>query len=232
MGEWELQKHVQALINYGVMSLSWSIPIPLGKLFAAFIPLFGECSIQYANGTDWEDRRKCLYRVFKGESLLSYFRHFIQIAKVNCSLPLSFLSYLSYFLLYSIINFIFLFILSSLSVLPSIFLSPVPPSSLSSSLHPRSSDPLPSLSPSSSYLPFSLLFPSLCSLPFCERPSQEVEEAWSDSGTKEHIPLIKSSFSMTIKGIVRCIFGKDLTDQDRVNKLTESYITVWHELEV
>ena len=63
-------------------------------------------------------------------------------------------------------------------------------------------------------------------------PSQEVEEAWAVSDTKEHIPLIKSSFSMTIKGIARCIFGKDLTDQDRVNQLTESYMTVWHELEV
>ena len=214
-------------MNYEVMSLSWSIPATLGQLFAAFIPLIGENSVQYANGTDWEDRRKCLYQVFKGESLLSYFPHFVQIAKVHWSLPLSFLSYFSCFLLYSTICFVFpLSCYLHLSFLPSFI-----PSSLHRPFLLLSLLAPPSLPPTLS-LPSSLLFPSLCSLSFCVHPSQEMEEAWAVGDTKEHIPLIKSSFSMTIKGISHCIFGKNLTDQDRVNQLTESYMTVWHELEV
>ena len=77
------------------MPISPSHPLPLpGQLFLAFAPLIGDGSIQYSNGTDWEDRRKCLFPVFKGDDLLSYFPHFIQIAQVrpiltnSCSLSL------------------------------------------------------------------------------------------------------------------------------------------------
>ena len=48
----------------------------------AFSPLLGVNSIQYAKGEDWESRRKCYYPAFKGESLESYFPHFVIIAEV------------------------------------------------------------------------------------------------------------------------------------------------------
>jgi len=59
-----------------------------GHLFMGFAPLFGKNSIQYANGTDWENCRRCLYGVFKGDDLLSYFPHFVQIAQVREFFPL------------------------------------------------------------------------------------------------------------------------------------------------
>ena len=52
-----------------------------------FAPLFGKNSIQYANGTDWENRRRCIYRVFRGDDLLSYFPYFVQIAQVREFFP-------------------------------------------------------------------------------------------------------------------------------------------------
>ena len=56
--------------------------IPPGLFFKSFTPLIGESSIQFANGTDWENRRKYLYGVFKGDDLLSYFPYFVKIAQV------------------------------------------------------------------------------------------------------------------------------------------------------
>ena len=53
------------------------------QLQIAFAPLIGRNSIQYSAGTDWEDRRRCLYPVFKGETLESYYPHFVNIAQVN-----------------------------------------------------------------------------------------------------------------------------------------------------
>ena len=55
----------------------------LVQLQIAFAPLIGLNSIQYAKGEDWEGRRKCLYPVFKGETLESYFPHFVNIAQVK-----------------------------------------------------------------------------------------------------------------------------------------------------
>ena len=76
--------------------------------------------------------------------------------------------------------------------------------------------------------------PSLPSLPLCGCVCalQEVEEAWAVGGPKEHIPLVKSSFSMTIKGLLHCIFGNDMTDKSKVHQLTESYFIGWREMEV
>jgi len=48
-------------------------------LFALFEPLFGPHSIAYANGQDWEDRRKWLYEPFKGPYLESYVSHFVEV---------------------------------------------------------------------------------------------------------------------------------------------------------
>lgn len=55
----------------------------LVQLQIAFAPLIGLNSIQYSKGEDWEGRRKCLYPVFKGETLESYFPHFVHIAQVT-----------------------------------------------------------------------------------------------------------------------------------------------------
>ena len=52
-------------------------------LFKGFEPLATSSSIQFANGSDWEDRRKCLYSTLKGEDLESYFPFFVQIAQVR-----------------------------------------------------------------------------------------------------------------------------------------------------
>ena len=139
----------------------------------AFAPLIGTESIQYANGTDWENRRRCLYGVFKGDDLLSYFPYFVQIAQVRELFP-------------------------------------------------------PFVSP--------FCFPPCSSLIFPSPPSrvgvQEVEEAWAAGGTEEKIPLQKTFFYMTIKGIARCIFGKTFDDQTQVNNLTEAYLAAWEEMEV
>lgn len=48
-------------------------------LFALFEPLIGPASIQYANGADWEARRKALYHTLKGEYLDTYYPTFVQI---------------------------------------------------------------------------------------------------------------------------------------------------------
>ena len=61
---------------------------------------------------------------------------------------------------------------------------------------------------------------------------QEVEETWAASGPEEKIPLFKTFFSMTIKGIARCIFGKTFDDPTQVTNLTEAYFGAWMELEV
>ena len=48
-----------------------------------FAPLLGKSSVLYANSTDWENRRRCLYGVFKGETLLSYFPYLVKVAQVS-----------------------------------------------------------------------------------------------------------------------------------------------------
>ena len=50
-------------------------------LFTMFEPLIGSDSIQYANGQDWEDRRKWLYESLKGKFLESYVSHFVKVTK-------------------------------------------------------------------------------------------------------------------------------------------------------
>ena len=59
-----------------------------------------------------------------------------------------------------------------------------------------------------------------------------MEEEWSRLGTGEQIPLKKTAFSMTIKGIVRSIFGEAFDDQSVVDKLSNAYMSAWSELEV
>lgn len=110
------------------------------QLQIAFAPLIGLNSIQYAKREDWEDRRKCLYPVFKGETLESYFPHFVTIA-------------------------------------------------------------------------------------------QEVEEAWSSLETGEKVPLMKTAFAMTIKGITRCIFDESFEDKLLVEKVSVAYMSAWGEME-
>lgn len=42
--------------------------------------MIGPASIQYANGLDWEERRKTLYPTLRDDFLESYVPHFLQIA--------------------------------------------------------------------------------------------------------------------------------------------------------
>ena len=53
-------------------------------LFTLFEPLIGSNSIQYANGQDWEDRRKWLYESLKGPYLESYVPHFVKVCVCVC----------------------------------------------------------------------------------------------------------------------------------------------------
>ena len=50
-------------------------------LFTLFEPLVGPSSIQYANGQEWEDRRKWLYESLKGPFLEGYVSHFVKVCK-------------------------------------------------------------------------------------------------------------------------------------------------------
>jgi len=59
-----------------------------------------------------------------------------------------------------------------------------------------------------------------------------VEETWAAGGTEEKIPLLKTFFFMTIKGIARCIFGKTFDDPALVNNLSKAYLAAWEEMEV
>ena len=62
------------------------LPCPSENLFELFEPLIGSESIQYANGEDWEERRRRLYPTLKGAHLESYFGTFLSIAqeKAEC----------------------------------------------------------------------------------------------------------------------------------------------------
>ena len=46
-----------------------------------FEPVVGPQSINYANGEEWEDRRKWLYESLKGTSLESYIPKFVKVRK-------------------------------------------------------------------------------------------------------------------------------------------------------
>ncbi len=48
-------------------------------LYTLFEPLIGESSIQYANGLDWEERRKALYPTLRDECLEGYIPCFIRV---------------------------------------------------------------------------------------------------------------------------------------------------------
>ena len=61
---------------------------------------------------------------------------------------------------------------------------------------------------------------------------QEVEEVWCRLGTGDNIPLKKTAFSMTIKGITRCIFDNSFEDQLLVDKVSAAYMSAWGEIEV
>ena len=61
---------------------------------------------------------------------------------------------------------------------------------------------------------------------------QGVEEEWLGLGSGEKVPLLKTAFSMTIKGITRCIFDESFEDQLLVDKVSAAYMSAWGELEV
>ena len=49
------------------------------QLFSLFEPITGPLSIMYANGQEWEDRRKWIYDSLKGPVLESYIPIFIKV---------------------------------------------------------------------------------------------------------------------------------------------------------
>ena len=61
---------------------------------------------------------------------------------------------------------------------------------------------------------------------------QEVVDQFSRTGGQEKIPLIKTSFSVTIKAIVCCMFGELFDDQTKVDSLSAAYMAAWEEMEV
>ena len=52
-------------------------------LFEGYKPLAGSASIQFANGDDWEARRKCLFPSLLGDNLKGYGPIFVEIGKVS-----------------------------------------------------------------------------------------------------------------------------------------------------
>jgi len=52
-------------------------------LFTLFEPLITADSIQYANGQEWEDRRKWLYESLKGTFLEGYMPIFVKVSYRN-----------------------------------------------------------------------------------------------------------------------------------------------------
>ena len=52
---------------------------PVELLFILFEPLIGKSCIQYANGLDWEERRKALYPTLRDECLENYIDCFIKV---------------------------------------------------------------------------------------------------------------------------------------------------------
>ena len=61
----------------------------LELLFTLFEPMIGPSSIQYANGLDWEERRKWLYPTLRGKSLEDYIPIFIKVDHIFLQLPQS-----------------------------------------------------------------------------------------------------------------------------------------------
>ena len=66
----------------------------------------------------------------------------------------------------------------------------------------------------------------------CSLCMQDVEKEWSCLETGEKVPLLKTAFSMTIKGITRCIFDDSFEDQLLVDKVSAAYMSAWGEMEV
>ena len=69
----------------------------------------------------------------------------------------------------------------------------------------------------------------LCGL---EKLFQEVERKWLSLESGGRVPLLKTAFSMTIKGITRCIFDDSFEDQVLVDKVSAAYMNAWAEVEV
>ena len=46
-------------------------------LFTLFEPMIGSDSIQYANGLDWEERRKTMYPSLRDDALASYLHSYV-----------------------------------------------------------------------------------------------------------------------------------------------------------
>ena len=57
-----------------------SLCISTEMLFTLFEPLITADSIQYANGQEWEDRRKWLYESLKGTFLEGYVPIFVKVS--------------------------------------------------------------------------------------------------------------------------------------------------------
>lgn len=55
--------------------------LPISELlFTLFEPLITEHSIQYANGLDWEERRKAMYPTLRDKCLEDYIPCFINVS--------------------------------------------------------------------------------------------------------------------------------------------------------
>ena len=59
-----------------------------------------------------------------------------------------------------------------------------------------------------------------------------MEKVWSRLESNDPVPLFETAFSMTIKGITRCLFGESFKDQKLVDRFSAVYISAWTEMEV
>ena len=59
-----------------------------------------------------------------------------------------------------------------------------------------------------------------------------MEKEWSSLESGERVPILKTAFSMTIKGITRCIFDDSFEDRLLVEKVSTAYKSAWGEMEV
>lgn len=71
--------NVPGTLYFKLSSLVSTLLYIVELLFKLFEPMIGSNSIQYANGLDWEERRKWLYATLRGKSLEEYIPIFVKV---------------------------------------------------------------------------------------------------------------------------------------------------------
>ena len=61
---------------------------------------------------------------------------------------------------------------------------------------------------------------------------QDIEKKWSSLESGERVPLLKTVFSITMKGIIKCMFDESFEDQLLLDKVTAANLSAWKEMAV